>query len=64
MVKGKLAAILTRMANHSLVSNTWKSYDSCFKSIAKMEKELGFRLSAPIDKTMVLTVLAILIKRA
>ena len=50
-------------ANYSLASMTWKTYGSRLRSISKMEEELGIRLIAPLDETMILTVLAILIKR-
>ena len=55
-VKGGLAAIPCRTANNSLARNTWRFY-------YKLEIETGTRLRAPMSETMILTVLAILLRR-
>ena len=52
-VKGELATILSRAANHG----------SCMRRILKMEKEAGTPLRIPMSETAVLTILALLIRK-
>ena len=58
MISPHVARILTEAANHSLAFNTWRSYESCWNQLGKIQQKMGLIINFPLTKVMVLAIIA------
>ena len=58
MTSPHVARILCEAANHSLAYNTWRSYESCWSQLGRIQQKMGLIISFPFTKVMVLSIIA------
>ena len=52
---------LLSTANHSLATNTWRSYTSVVNKLKRISSETGVEISFPLDKNMIQVILGSLL---